>query len=485
MTDVLPPPPIGPEVDLTGFPFMPLHVRKLRDSRFAAISSGEAFRTGVLLWCAAWHQVPAASLPNDDVELANLAGFGRAVAEWLKVRDGALYGWREHSDGRLYHQVLVEAAHEAWTRREQWQETQSAKQTRQQRWRAHISRLCGLLRSVGVTPPERPTKTVLVELCRRHVPGFVDENVDARDASVDAPVDAARDGAEISARQEPNGAAVGDASHDVDDPAGDGARHNVDAARLPRDGNVDAQRRVETLDGGCVDAHETARDIYTRPRETAKTGTGKGQVKDRDRKETHSSGERAPLGDGVTTHGDGGGARDEQGRAPAELRSGRTGLARSEHDAWRDITECDAQAYERWLEWRTSEHDPVPPYVRVEHAKFLAGKGTPEQQRTFVAKLVRMQFKRLHDPIEPRGALPSPERAQSARQEAVRADTQELERLKASRADRGLADFRDPYPHESAAVYETALRTERNRRGTPVGAPRAIAELVQAKAVQS
>ena len=27
-----------------------------------------AFRAGVLLWCAAWHQVPAGSLPDDDVE---------------------------------------------------------------------------------------------------------------------------------------------------------------------------------------------------------------------------------------------------------------------------------------------------------------------------------------------------------------------------------------------------------------------------------
>lgn len=108
------PPPISGEVDLTDFPFMPLDVRQLRDSRFASLADGEAFRCGVLLWCAAWHQLPAGSLPDDDVELANLAGFGRAVKEWKRVRDGALYGWEKCSDGRLYHRVVVEAAKNAW-----------------------------------------------------------------------------------------------------------------------------------------------------------------------------------------------------------------------------------------------------------------------------------------------------------------------------------------------------------------------------------
>lgn len=68
-------------------------------------------------------------------------------------------------------------------------------------------------------------------------------------------------------------------------------------------------------------------------------------------------------------------------------------------NAWRDITECDREAYENWLDWRQGEHDPVPPRVRLEHAKFLAGKGTPEQQRAFVAKLIQLEFRRLHDPI--------------------------------------------------------------------------------------
>ena len=68
-------------------------------------------------------------------------------------------------------------------------------------------------------------------------------------------------------------------------------------------------------------------------------------------------------------------------------------------NAWRDITECDPQAYETWLQWRTEEHDAVPPRVRIQDAKFLGGKGAPEQQRAFVDELIRLRFKRLHNPI--------------------------------------------------------------------------------------
>lgn len=114
------PEPLTPsECDLTDFQYMELDVRRLRDSKFSATPNSDAFRAGILLWCAAWHQIPAASLPNDDVELASLAGYGRmpfSVKEWKKVRAEALHGFIECSDGRLYHRVIAEkalAAHNA------------------------------------------------------------------------------------------------------------------------------------------------------------------------------------------------------------------------------------------------------------------------------------------------------------------------------------------------------------------------------------
>lgn len=114
MTDHLPAPPLPASVDLRGFPYMPLDVVRLRDSEIAVKTKGDEFRCAVLLWCAAWHQVPAASLPDDDTLLAGLAGFGRVVREWKRIKDGALRGFVKCSDGRLYHTVVAEKAIEAW-----------------------------------------------------------------------------------------------------------------------------------------------------------------------------------------------------------------------------------------------------------------------------------------------------------------------------------------------------------------------------------
>ncbi|NBD02158.1 DUF1376 domain-containing protein [Burkholderia thailandensis] len=110
------PNPLTPaDCDLRDFPFMPLDVVRLRDSDLSVHATGEEFRSAVLLWCASWHQMPAASLPDDDRSLAQLAGFGRVVSEWQKVREGALRGWMKCSDGRLYHPVVAEKARDGWT----------------------------------------------------------------------------------------------------------------------------------------------------------------------------------------------------------------------------------------------------------------------------------------------------------------------------------------------------------------------------------
>lgn len=112
MTTVTLPAPLVPaEVDLRDFVFMPLDVVRLRDSDLAALASGEAFKAAVMLWCVAWHQVPAASLPTDDRLLARHSGAGSL---WRKVRDEALRGFVECSDGRLYHRTIAEKAVEAW-----------------------------------------------------------------------------------------------------------------------------------------------------------------------------------------------------------------------------------------------------------------------------------------------------------------------------------------------------------------------------------
>src|SRR5262245_20665009 len=109
-----PPPPVPADLDLRGFPFMPLDVLRLRDSDLATLASGDEFKAAVLLWCAAWHQVPCGSVPNDDRWLARQSGAG---ASWRKVKGEALRGFVEHSDGRLYHPVIVEKALTSWRRK--------------------------------------------------------------------------------------------------------------------------------------------------------------------------------------------------------------------------------------------------------------------------------------------------------------------------------------------------------------------------------
>jgi hypothetical protein len=110
----LPEPLMPANVDLRDFPYMPLEVERLFGSEFHARANDPEWRAGVTLWLKSFHQVPAASLPNDDVALARLAELGRDVKAWRRIKKGALRGWLLCRDGRLYHRVVAEKALEAW-----------------------------------------------------------------------------------------------------------------------------------------------------------------------------------------------------------------------------------------------------------------------------------------------------------------------------------------------------------------------------------
>ncbi len=112
------PHPLTPaDCDLRDSKFMPMYVQALLNSGFNAMMDDTAWRAGVTLWLKAWHQVPAASLPDGDEDLCALAGFGRDLKRWKKARDKALRGWIACDDGRLYHPLIAEAALEAWISR--------------------------------------------------------------------------------------------------------------------------------------------------------------------------------------------------------------------------------------------------------------------------------------------------------------------------------------------------------------------------------
>jgi hypothetical protein len=122
MTAELPKPLVPSDVDLRGLEYMPLFGNHLLGSEFHAASDDTAWRAGVTLWWRAWNQVPAASLPNDDVALTRLADLGRDVKAWKAIKERALHGFVLCSDGRLYHAFLAKHAMTAWTQREKARE---------------------------------------------------------------------------------------------------------------------------------------------------------------------------------------------------------------------------------------------------------------------------------------------------------------------------------------------------------------------------
>lgn len=110
----LPDPLVPADCDLRDFQFMPMDIMRLFNSEFHALSNDSEWRAGMTLWLKSYHQVPSASIPDDDVMLARLAELGRDVASWREVKEMTLRGWVKCSDGRLYHPVVAEKALEAW-----------------------------------------------------------------------------------------------------------------------------------------------------------------------------------------------------------------------------------------------------------------------------------------------------------------------------------------------------------------------------------
>lgn len=132
----LPPPLVPSEVDLRDFGFMPLDVRTLLTSSLWIKSKKDprVAHAAVSLWCECWHQMPAASLPDDDEVLADLARC--EPKEWARIRERALLHFVKCSDGRLYHEHVAKKALEAWqSKQAQRARTKAATEAREARRR--------------------------------------------------------------------------------------------------------------------------------------------------------------------------------------------------------------------------------------------------------------------------------------------------------------------------------------------------------------
>lgn len=160
----LPEPLTPPECDCRGLPFMPLDTVRLMDSDLFALSTGDEFKAAVALWCKAWTQLPAGSIPDDDRVLAVLSGAG---ARWRKVRDMALRGWVKCSDGRLYHPVVCEKALGAWGHR------QSQRARANRRWQSHGNATADAAGYATALPRDMPRQ------CKGEGEGQLREEIDA------------------------------------------------------------------------------------------------------------------------------------------------------------------------------------------------------------------------------------------------------------------------------------------------------------------
>jgi uncharacterized protein YdaU (DUF1376 family) len=129
----LPPPPVPAHADCRAFPYMPLDTERLLMSDLALTCSLEVLGAAVLLWAAAWHAVPAGSLPAEDAALAHLA---RAGARWHGIKGAALRGFVLCSDGRLYHPVVCEKVRNAMRAQARAEDERALDAARKRRARA-------------------------------------------------------------------------------------------------------------------------------------------------------------------------------------------------------------------------------------------------------------------------------------------------------------------------------------------------------------
>lgn len=150
----LPHPLVPSDADLRDFKFIQLDVAALRISDIALLATADEFRSAILLMAESWHQLPAGSLPSDDAVLANLAGYGRVVSEFQKVKQGAMRGWFLCSDGRFYHPTIGDLVLEAWDRRVKFREKKEAERIRKAEQRSrHIA--ADVQRTNADCPPDK------------------------------------------------------------------------------------------------------------------------------------------------------------------------------------------------------------------------------------------------------------------------------------------------------------------------------------------
>lgn len=107
-------PPYPQETRAKGWKFELDHER-IRQSDTWALAAPLQRPWLLMLWMVAWEQTPCGSLPDDDELIA--ARIGMPLADFQQHRGILLRGWWKATDGRLYHQVIIEKVLEMLARK--------------------------------------------------------------------------------------------------------------------------------------------------------------------------------------------------------------------------------------------------------------------------------------------------------------------------------------------------------------------------------
>lgn len=109
-----PHPPVPAECTMGGNDWFPWYFDRLRKSKWWRRASDLARARNVMLWGEAYKACPAGSLPDDDDELAEAAGFGMDVDAFMSAKAEIMAPWTLCADGRWYHSTVCEVVLERW-----------------------------------------------------------------------------------------------------------------------------------------------------------------------------------------------------------------------------------------------------------------------------------------------------------------------------------------------------------------------------------
>ena len=126
--------------NVRNLPYMPLFIDRLLNSDTWIMASGDEAKAMITIWCAAWHQNEAGTLPNNDEVLKVLS---RAGENRMQMRETVLSGFElNEKTNRLHHQVIQEIAAEAFGKTDRFRKAANARWNKKQSHNAtHMQRI--------------------------------------------------------------------------------------------------------------------------------------------------------------------------------------------------------------------------------------------------------------------------------------------------------------------------------------------------------